>query len=212
MCYCTAVIIFLIITSQQDSGSIEEQPNENVTKEWFEALRADNLETVKRLLKSGKIDINCKDQVIILHIVALSKKKSVSIFKQKRQLAVHVSVTSQVEPEPLEPEPLKTAKNGFKCWGKKKQQHFTDSIRIFKKLMTKYSHKKCTKTFQIWKNKNVNKTQCFYSETVPFRKNNFRNGTKLLPKRVNKQLRPNIQILCLTYSCKVVPAAPENTS
>ena len=96
--------------------------------------------------------------------------------------------------------------------GKKKQQHFTGSIRIFKKLMTKYSHKKCTKTFQIWKNKNVNKTQCFYSETVPFRKNNFWNGMKLLPKRVNKQLRPNIQILCLTYSCKVVPAAPENTS
>ena len=70
--YCCYYIS--IIVSQQSAGSIEEQPNENVTKEWFEALRADNLETVKRLLKSGKIDINCKDQVIILHIVALSKR------------------------------------------------------------------------------------------------------------------------------------------
>ena len=61
--------------SQQGGGSIEEQPNENVTTEWFEALRADNLETVKRLLKSGKVDINCKDQVIVLYTEAKAKKK-----------------------------------------------------------------------------------------------------------------------------------------
>ena len=85
--------------------------------------------------------------------------------------------------------------------GATKKQSFTDSIHIFNKVMTKYSHKKCTKTFHIWKNKNVNKTHCFYSETVLFRKKYFRNGTKLLPKCVNKQLRPNIQIVCLTYSC-----------
>ena len=49
--------------------------------------------------------------------------------------------------------------------------------------------------------KNVNKTHCLSSETAPFRMFFFRNGAKILPKRVNKQLRPNIQIACLTYSC-----------
>ena len=48
---------------QQGGGGIEEQPDENVTTEWFEALRADNVEKIKELLKTGKIDINCKDQV-----------------------------------------------------------------------------------------------------------------------------------------------------
>lgn len=51
---------------QQNGGNIEEQSNEDVASEWFEALRADNLNKVKQLLKTGNIDVNCKDQVSYL--------------------------------------------------------------------------------------------------------------------------------------------------
>ena len=66
----------------------------------------------------------------------------------------------------------------------------------------------CTKTFQIWLNKNVNKTQCFSSEMVPFQNIYFWKGNKILPKCINKQLGPNIQISCLTYSCSSSSSSP----
>ena len=43
-----------VIVYSRNGGSIEEQPDENVKAEWFEALRADDLEKVKKLLKTGQ--------------------------------------------------------------------------------------------------------------------------------------------------------------
>lgn len=34
-----------------------------MTSGWFEALRADDLSKVQQMLKSGAVDVNCKDQV-----------------------------------------------------------------------------------------------------------------------------------------------------
>ena len=66
--------------------------------------------------------------------------------------------------------------------------------------------------FHIWENKNVNKAQCFYSETVPFRKFWFRNGNKILPKRITNNFDLIFRLPVQHIHDKVVPAAPENTS
>ena len=87
----------------------------------------------------------------------------------------------------------------------------TDNIRSLMKIY-QYCYIYVQNAFHIWENKNVNKAQCFSSETVPIWKFFFRNGNKILPKRITNNFDLIFRLPVQHIHYKVVPAAPENTS